>query len=398
MATYKLPSEQMQQENERIQMLESYGILDTLPEKEFDDLTALANFICGTKVSLIALMDRKRNWYKSTHGDMGHSGREMPREYSFCRVTIQDDQLFEIPDTLKDNRFKSNPVVVNEPKVRYYAGCPLINASGYRLGTLCVVDTVPKRMNEHQKTALRVLANQVMKNLEFLKHKKEAKSLTKSLKRANAKLDQLAHIIASDLKQPLDNSMALFQLSQMDAQRTTEYQPEIQVSLERMKSLIGGLSAFAESGHQDLEKEEIDVGQLVKGIAGKLFEANTVAFDIDKTLPAIKTEKNLLGQVFQNLISNAIKYNDKNFPSIHIYYQFIEGQITFSVQDNGPGIPEHSEEEIFEPFVRLSNTENITGLGIGLATTKKIVEERQGKIWVEPNPSGGAIFKFIWKD
>jgi GAF domain-containing protein len=148
----------------RVAALEKYAILDTDPEQSFDDLTLLASIICKTPIALISLVDEKRQWFKSRIG-LVVSGT--PREIAFCSTAIQQSDLFVVPDALKDARFRNNPLVVSEPHIRFYAASPLINEDGYALGTLCVVDRLPRELTIDQKQALRALSRLVLAQLEF---------------------------------------------------------------------------------------------------------------------------------------------------------------------------------------------------------------------------------------
>jgi GAF domain-containing protein len=151
-------------DQERIAALQKYAILDTEPEQAFDDLTLLASFVCKTPIALISLIDEDRQWFKSK---VGMTATQSPRDIAFCSVAIQQSEVMVVPDTLKDERFRNNPFVVSEPKIRFYAGAPLINEEGYALGTLCVVDKTPREMEPEQKEALQALSRLVLAKLEF---------------------------------------------------------------------------------------------------------------------------------------------------------------------------------------------------------------------------------------
>ncbi len=170
-------------EAERIQALLSYQILDTIAEKDFDDLTALASFICGTPVALISLVDQNRQWFKSK---VGLSATETSRDIAFCAHTILRPDLLIVPDALEDPRFIDNPLVTGEPNLRFYAGAPLVNPEGFPLGSLCVIDHTPRQLNLEQQAALRAISRQVVTQMEL--RRKLA-----NLKQAEASLRESEH-------------------------------------------------------------------------------------------------------------------------------------------------------------------------------------------------------------
>jgi GAF domain-containing protein len=151
-------------EASRIAALNRYAILDTEPEQSFDDLVTLAAHICKTPMAMLSLVDEHRQWFKSK---VGVQVCETPREVSICTYAIQQDDLFIVPDTRQDPRFRDNPLVVGEPRVRFYAGAPLINEDGFALGTLCVVDREPRELDEDQKNALLSLRRLALAQMEL---------------------------------------------------------------------------------------------------------------------------------------------------------------------------------------------------------------------------------------
>lgn len=154
-------------EEERIQNLLSYEVLDTSPEEELDELAEIASAICDTPISLITFVDQDRQWFKSKKG-IGLT--EIPREYAFCQYTLdKPNEVLVVSDPLHDDRFKDNPFVVDEPQIRFYAGAPLQTPNGHVLGTLCVLDSTPKEISESQKRALSLLAKKAM---DFLNARK----------------------------------------------------------------------------------------------------------------------------------------------------------------------------------------------------------------------------------
>jgi GAF domain-containing protein len=154
----------MKNESARTEALHKYAILDTEPEQAFDDFVLLASFICKTPIALISLVDEDRQWFKSK---IGLSLSETARDVAICATAIQQPDVFVVPDTLNDERFRNNPLVVAEPNIRFYAGAPLIDEEGHALGTICVIDRIPREFAADQRAALKALSRLVLAQLEF---------------------------------------------------------------------------------------------------------------------------------------------------------------------------------------------------------------------------------------
>ena len=196
-------------EKERLKTLLSYNVLDTLYEDEFDNITKVASYICHVPIASISLIDDKRVWFKSR---IGIDVPEVPREISFCQYSIMDDRIFEVTDTHENEIFKDNPLVKGTPNFCFYAGVPLTTPDGFNIGTLCVFDKIPKKLDNEQKKALYTLAKSVITLLELRKKnfglknevkklaKKALETITLELNSYKLALDKTSSIIITDEK------------------------------------------------------------------------------------------------------------------------------------------------------------------------------------------------------
>lgn len=182
----------------RLAALRKYKILDTAPERAFDDLALIASQICATPIALISLIDQDRQWFKSRVGLDLH---ETSRSIAFCSHAIQHQGVFSVPDALDDCRFRDNPMVVAEPHIRFYAGAPILTPDGHALGTLCVIDRVPRQLTVEQARALDALRRQVEAQLELRRNVMDLESALAERDRAQAEQAELVR----ELRESLDN-------------------------------------------------------------------------------------------------------------------------------------------------------------------------------------------------
>jgi len=189
----------------RLAALRRYQVLDSPPEQTFDDLANLAAQICGTPIALVSLVDAERQWFKSK---LGLPAIETSRDVSFCaHAILQPEEVLIVRDAVSDERFAGNPLVVEEPKIRFYAGAPLVTENGFALGTLCVIDRIPRMLTDEQLAALRTLRNLAMREMEL---RLRVADLMRAVAERDVRTESLREREAV-LRDLLDNSTDLIQ-------------------------------------------------------------------------------------------------------------------------------------------------------------------------------------------
>ncbi|MBZ5646151.1 MAG: sensor domain-containing diguanylate cyclase [Acidobacteriia bacterium] len=248
-----MPAPRPKGEEGRLAALRAYQILDTASEQVFDDLAQLASVICRTPIALLSLIDAERQWFKAR---MGITQTECSRDVSFCSYAILQSDLFIIPDALQDPRFATNPLVVNEPKIRFYAGIPLFTADGtHALGTLCVLDFVARELTGEQMNALRALARQAEALLELSRQRTLVKKAEAERSRTEREL-QMAYerepeLARVDLLTGLINRRAFLDIADRERKRSQRYEVPMSVitfdleNLQRIREQQGDQVADA---------------------------------------------------------------------------------------------------------------------------------------------------------
>ncbi|QHL87496.1 GAF domain-containing protein [Nibribacter ruber] len=218
------------QEQQRLQVLDQYDLLDTSSDEELDQLTELAALVCGTPIAVISLVASNRQWFKAK---VGLTLTETPKSSSFCQHALQTPDLLEVTDARKDLRFVNNPLVVGEANIRFYAGAPLITPQGHVLGTLCVIDTVPRILTPDQRMGLEVLARQVMTHFELRRNRIARQEEQKQLYQFQCALQTLQEQVKESFQTPLTQAMQVLQHSEYHALK------------EKVKE---GIAQFTQSG------------------------------------------------------------------------------------------------------------------------------------------------------
>lgn len=395
-------------EQDRLKKLLEYQILDTPEEADFDELVKLASSICNTPISLVSLIDDKRQWFKA---HVGLAVRETAREISFCQNAILTNELYIVEDAAHDKRYANNPLVTGDPNIGFYAGMPLTTDDGFNLGTICVIDKEPRILNSQQQEALKIIAKQVIKLLELklsvLREKETSKQLentTVELKEANKVKDKIFSIVAHDLRSPLRNINSILEMykdGDISEDEAAEFIKSLSHKVRETADMIDNLLNWAKTQINNTEAffQEVNLLELV-GNKINLFKSiaadKGISFEVD--IPGsinVKADIEMLKIIFRNLINNAIKFSNTNGKII--LNAVVEGNDAIvCVADNGTGIAANDIEKLFSATAHLSTygTKNEKGTGIGLQLCKDLLAKNNGNIWVESELGKGSKFYF----
>ena len=237
-------------EPQRLESLRQYAVLDTPAEAAFDDLTELAAHICEAPIALISLIDENRQWFKSK---VGLDASETSRDVAFCAHAIHQPDLFIVPDATLDERFADNPLVTGEPRIRFYAGAPLLTPDGHALGTLCVIDYQPRELRPDQQRALRVLSRNVIGQLELRRRALETASL----------LAERDEILAALLREQADTDLRVQRRTEQLAHSESEARRFLEVA-ERSKQALLSVLEDQRQVEDALRKSEIRYRNLLE--------------------------------------------------------------------------------------------------------------------------------------
>lgn len=394
-------------ESQRLKALYQYNILDTPPEKEFDDLVRLASQICNTPISLVSLVEMERQWFKAR---VGLEAEETSREVSFCAHAIHDDQMLVVEDAWADERFADNPLVTGDPNIRFYAGMPLINPQGYRLGTLCVIDDKPRELDEQQMFALETLSLQVIKQMELQLQNRKLKDSLQQIETQNQKLcklnrtnTKLLSIISHDLRSPLTTMsgfLTLFEDNALSHDEILKSTQGLQVLLESSTDLLDNLLQWGSSRatEDNINLQELELNVLVHDVVTNMQviarqKDNTIYSHIEDTY-TVKVDSVMLRFIIRNLVQNALKFTDGGV--IEIFAEEKDTHHWISIRDSGVGMSQERLERLFNWETRTSSqgTSGEKGSGLGLILCKEFVEHHCGEIRVESKPGWGSTFTF----
>ena len=371
-------------EDIRLETLHSYGILDTPREGAFDDITRLAALICGAPMALVSLVDRERQWFKS---EIGVGVSETPISSSICAHAIQQTEVFIVPDTLLDERFRHNALVTGEPHLRFYAGASLRTADGLPLGTVCVLDTQPRELSSEQAEALQALARQTMAQIEL------RRLLTQS-QESNRYRRQLMAIAGHDLKTPVRS--AAYAIRKVQRELSPEQGAALNVATEALARIDREFTqlatmAGAEGAMATPDQLDFDLNDVIEPMLAQ-WRPSALAKDLTlRSVPTrlrVRSNPALLATLLGNLLGNAVKYTE--YGSVLIGCRRRGDRVVVEIIDTGLGMDDLQTGEMFGAFHQVDSRNE--GLGLGLWIVRSTAESLGHRVRAQSVLGRGSRF------
>lgn len=395
-------------EGRRLAALRGLQILDSAPDAAFDELVQMAAEVCDVPAAYIALIDRERQWIKSSYGvALGQT----PRDAALCAHAILNSEPLVVGDASKDPRFADNPLVTGGPRIRFYAGAPLLMADSLAVGTLCVVDFMPRTISYAQLRWLTALSRQVVWLMESRRDASAlatARDAAESSTRAKSVfLANMSHEIRTPMTAIIGYADLMLDPKQNEAQR----QQCLQVIRRNGRHLLDLISDILDlskldAGRMTVRKTDCDLASLlaeVKSVMGSRAAAKnlTLQLALSGAAPAprhICTDGLRLRQILVNLVGNAIKFTQRGGVRLtvgHALGQHGRGILEIQVQDTGIGIAPPQMKTLFSPFAPgdCSMTRRHGGTGLGLTISRRLARMLGGDLTVNSAPGVGSTFK-----
>lgn len=373
----------------RTEAIADYRVIGMPTEPDLEGLVQLAATVCAVPTAVINIIDDR---FQHQIAAVGFTPAICSREDSMCAVVFQDPGHVVIPDAREDARFAHNPFVTGAiASVRFYASSPLVTPHGVPIGTLCVFDDEVGDLTQERSAALALLAHQVVEVLEL-------RRLTRELAQSNEELETFAGRVSHDLRNPLTALTGFIELAadspeMANAPRAAHALARADAAAGRMGAMIAELLDFARLSGARPEWSDVAMEEVARAVLDDL-DADLVAARARVLVDApvtLRGSQTLLRALLQNLVANSVKFGRAAGvdPQVEVRAQRFSGGWRITVDDNGPGIPPQSREQVFDLMDR-GAAQGVPGLGIGLSTCRRVVEAHGGRIGVGDSPLGGA--------
>ncbi len=371
-----------------------YRLVGEPPEPDLQGLVELAATVCNVPTAVINIIDDRMQHQVAA---VGIQAASCSREDSMCAAVIGTPGRVVVPDARIDARFAQNAFVTGEiAHVRFYASSPLVTPAGVAIGTLCVFDDEVGELSDASSRALDLLAHQVIDVLEL-------RRVQRDLLASNAQLESFAVQVSHDLRNPLTALSGFLELAadspeMVDAPRAAQSLSRAEAAAGRMTAMVTDLLDFARMGGARPHVTEVDVADTVDAVLEDL-DGVLVSTGAEVTVEAatpVRADDTLLRVLLQNLIANAVKFTvaAEKVPRITVSVETLPDGWRVSVDDNGDPVEPDLRERVFEPMQRGHGAE-VQGIGIGLATCRRIVEAHRGTIGLDASPAGGTRAWFV---
>lgn len=384
-------------EAERLKALNTYGLLGTQPEERFDEIVSLVAQLCGSDTALLSLVGEDLLWFKARYNYAAESG---PRDGSFCSHALMHDDVMVIEDAMLDERFNRNPLVTcPSTPIRFYAGAPLMGDDGLPLGVICAIDSQPKQMTDLQMQTLKVMANQIVAQMNLHRSVMQMQALNQSK-------DKFFAIIAHDLKAAFHGILGFSEVldtefDELDDASKRKIANYLNESSQSTYKLLDNLLEWArlENGSMPYRPKALQLDQLIEDTVYSLqFMAAQKNISLTTRLQSdiwIEADMHMLQSLVHNLVANALKFTP-NGGIIQIFDEVKDDQITISVQDNGTGMNDVQLQKLFNVAYSQSTngTNGETGTGLGLLLCQQFVQQHQGVLKVSSQLGQGSTFRF----
>jgi signal transduction histidine kinase len=378
----------------RRETIAQYRVIGEPPEPDLQGLVELAATVCHVPTAVINILDDRMQHQVAA---VGMQAASCAREDSMCAAVISDRRRVVVADARLDPRFATNPFVTGEIALtRFYASSPLITPTGVAIGTLCVFDTEVGELSEATARGLDLLAGQVIDVLEL-------RRVQRDLLRSNALLEDFAAQVSHDLRNPLTALAGFLELAadspeMAQAPRAAHSLARAEAAATRMSTMVSDLLDFARIGGTRPHLTDVDIADTVDAVLEDLDGAVVRAgarVSVDAST-FVRGDGTLLRVLLQNLIANAVKFTvaAARVPVIRVSVETLPDGWRVSVDDNGDAVAPELRDRLFEPMQRGHGAE-VQGIGIGLATCRRIVDAHGGSIGLDASPTGGTRAWFV---